>query len=271
VIKNNKISGVIYNNSEISCNSVIISTGGMSYPLTGSSGDGYRFAEKAGHSIQRIRPSLIPLVANEDWVKELQGLSLKNVSIKVLYKDKEIYKDFGEMIFTHYGVSGPIILSASRFVVDKLPDMVKLIINLKPALTIEQLDKRIQSDFEKNSRKVFKNSLDELLPQKLIPIIIKLSNIDENKRVDQITKVERTALVNLLRELTLTIKDTRPITEAIVTAGGVSIKEINPHTMESKIVEGLFFTGEVIDVDGITGGYNLQIAFSTGYCAGVNC
>lgn len=271
VIDNNKISGVIINNNKIECDSVIVSTGGLSYPLTGSTGDGYRFARKAGHRIEALRPSLIPLITEEEWVRDLQGLSLKNASIKIMYGDKVLYEDFGEMLFTHFGVSGPIILSASRYAVDVLPDKVKLIINLKPALTFEQLDKRVQSDFQKYTRKVFKNSLDDLLPQKMIPIIVKLSMIDENKRTDQITKAERLRFVKLLREMPLTITGTRPISEAIVTRGGVSVKEINPNTMESKIIRGLFFTGEVIDVDGITGGYNLQIAFSTGYCAGLYC
>lgn len=271
VTKDNIIQGIVSGNKIVPCESVIVSTGGMSYPLTGSTGDGYKFAEKAGHKINRIRPSLVPLVVEEDWIKELQGLSLKNVSIKLKYDNKVVYDDFGEMLFTHYGVSGPIILSASRFVSDILPAMLKLVINLKPALTSVQLDERIQNDFSKYSRKAFKNSLDDLLPQKLIPVIVKLSTIDENKRVDQITKSERLMLVNILRELTITVCGTRPISEAIITAGGVSIKEINPNSMESKIVKGLFFTGEVIDVDALTGGYNLQIAFSTGYCAGLNC
>lgn len=271
VIKDGIATGVVEKGQEIECDSVIISTGGMSYPLTGSTGDGYKFAEKAGHKIVKIRPSLVPLVAKEEWVKELQGLSLKNVSIEVKHGAKTIYEDFGEMIFTHFGISGPVILSASRFVVDTLPKEVKVNINLKPALSAEQLDRRIQSDFEKYTRKMFKNSLDDLLPQKLIPVIISLSMIDGNKQVDQITRAERTRLTQLLRELTITVTNTRPINEAIITAGGVSVKEIDPSTMESKLVKGLYFTGEVIDVDALTGGYNLQIAFSTGYCAGLNC
>jgi len=270
IIEGGRIKGIVYDGKEMYCDSLIISTGGKSYPLTGSTGDGYKFAEKAGHKIEKIRPSLVPLVAEEDWVKELQGLSLKNVSIKAFHKNKVIYEDFGEMIFTHFGVSGPIILSCSRFIIDRLPDVVQIKINLKPGLTPEQLDKRIQRDFQKYSRKIFKNSLDDLLPQKLIPVIIKLSEIDENKEVNQITRDERLRLVKLLRELTISIKDTRQFNEAIITAGGVSTKEIDPSTMESKIVKGLFFAGEVIDVDGLTGGFNLTIAFSTGYCAGLN-
>ncbi|KPU44859.1 tRNA uridine 5-carboxymethylaminomethyl modification enzyme MnmG [Oxobacter pfennigii] len=270
IIVNNEIKGVILNNRELPCDSVIIATGGMSYPLTGSTGDGYKFAKKAGHTVTKIRPSLIPLTAKEEWVKKLQGLSLKNASVNVSFKNKVIFEQLGEMIFTHFGVSGPIILSASRFVVDRLPDEVKLSINLKPGLTFEQLDKRVQKDFEIYSNKMFKNSLDSLLPQKMIPVIIELSGIHENKEVNQITRDERISLVKLLQNLTLTITCTRPIKEAIVTAGGVSVKEINPSTMESKIVKGLYFAGEVIDVDGLTGGFNLQIAFSTGYCAGLN-
>jgi predicted Rossmann fold flavoprotein len=271
IIEDGRAKGVICGNKVYNCDSLIISTGGKSYPLTGSTGDGYRFAGKAGHSIQKIRPSLVPLVVEEDFIKELQGLSLKNVSIKVLHKSKTIYEEFGEMLFTHFGLSGPIILSASRFVSDRLPDNIKVVINLKPALTPEQLDKRIQKDFLSFSRKQFKNSLDELLPQKLIPVIIRLSGIDGDKQVNSITKEERLRLINTLREFTFNIKDTRPINEAIVTAGGVSVKEVDPSTMESKLVKGLYFTGEVLDVDALTGGFNLQIAFSTGYCAGLYC
>lgn len=271
IIKGNKVSGVLMQNIELNCDSLIISTGGKSYPLTGSTGDGYKFAEKAGHKIEKIRPSLIPLVTEEKWIYDLQGLSLKNVSIKAIYKGKPIYEDFGEMLFTHFGLSGPMILSSSRFIVDKLPEKIELSIDLKPALTSDQLDKRIQSDFEKYSRKMFKNSLDDLLPQKLIPVVIKLSLINEDKAVNQITKDERLRLQSIISGLKVTIIDTRPIGEAIITAGGVSTKEIDPATMESKIIDGLFFTGEVIDVDGLTGGFNLQIAFSTGYCAGFSC
>lgn len=271
IIENGSIKGVVLNGRNMYCDSLIISTGGLSYPLTGSTGDGYVFAEKAGHRVEKPRPSLVPLITRETWVKELQGLSLKNVSISVMQKNKLIYENFGEMLFTHFGVSGPIILSASRFIVDRLHDNIILNINLKPALTYDQLDKRIRKDFEKYSRKQFKNSLDDLLPQKLIPVVIRLSGIDEEKEVNQITREERQRLTDLLREFTLTIVDTRPINEAIVTVGGVSVKEIDPSTMESKLINGLYFAGEVIDVDGLTGGFNLQIAFSTGYCAGLNC
>lgn len=270
IIENRKIKGVISRGKEYLCDSLIVACGGMSYPLTGSTGDGYSFAKKAGHSIAELRPSLVPLVVEEDYIKDLQGLSLKNVSVKILCRGKTVFKDFGEMLFTHFGLSGPIILSSSRFAVDKLPMGVMAVINLKPALSEEQLDKRIQRDFEKYSRKMFKNSLDDLLPQKLIPVIIKLSGIDGDKEVNQVTKDERIRLVKLLQNMTFHIKDTRPFDEAIITAGGVSVKEIDPSTMESKLVKGLYFAGEVLDVDALTGGFNLQIAFSTGYCAGLN-
>lgn len=271
IIKDKKAAGVICAGNEIYCDSLILATGGLSYPSTGSTGDGYRFAKKAGHTIVKLRPSLVPLETVEEWVHDLMGLSLKNIGIKVLIDNHVVYNDFGEMLFTHFGLSGPVILSASRFVSDKLPGDVKISINLKPALSADKLDKRVQADFIKYSRKFYKNSLDDLLPQKLIPVIIKLSGIDENKPVNQISKEERLRLVKLLQDLQLTIKSTRSFNEAIITAGGVSVKEINPSNMESKLISGLYFTGEVIDVDALTGGYNLQIAFSTGYCAGLYC
>jgi predicted Rossmann fold flavoprotein len=271
IIKEGRVLGVVCGGSELFCDSLIIATGGASYPLTGSTGDGYRFAEKAGHSIVGIRPSLVPLVTEEEWVKDLQGLSLKNISIRVLYNSKKIYEDFGEMIFTHFGISGPVILSSSRFIVDYLPHKVNVEINLKPGLSLQQLDLRLQRDFSKYSRKQFKNSLDDLLPQKIIPVVIRLCGIDGEKEVNKINRDERQKLCSLLQNLVVTVKDTRPINEAIITAGGVSTKEIEPSTMESKIIKGLYFSGEVIDADGLTGGFNLQIAFSTGYCAGINC
>lgn len=251
---------------------VIISTGGKSYPKTGSTGDGYDFASNFGHQIIHPKPSLVPLISTDEWVPKLQGLSLKNVSIKLLKNNKKLYSDFGEMLFTHFGVSGPIVLSASRHLVDvdfSKAD-IKLIIDLKPALGDEQLDKRIQRDLEKYINKQFKNSLDDLLPQKMIPVMIEICGIDSNKQSNQITKPERLALINNIKNLAINISGTRPITEGIITCGGVSTNEINPSTMESKLVKGLYFTGEVIDVDGYTGGYNLQIAFSTGYLAGNN-
>lgn len=282
IIKDKCIKGIrLRDKTELLCDSVILAAGGKSYPATGSTGDGYRMAKEAGHRIIDPKPSLVPLVAGEEWVKELQGLSLKNVSIKIMNKGKkQLYEDFGEMLFTHFGVSGPIIISSSRHLLNTFfkdgkavdtGDDVKLFIDLKPALSYEKLDERIQRDFAKYSRKLFKNGLDDLLPGKLIPIIIDLCGISPEKPVNQITKAERTNLVNTLKKMEITIKGFRPIEEAIVTAGGVDTDEINPSTMESKLIKGLFFAGEIIDVDGYTGGFNLQIAFSTGYLAGQNC
>ncbi|MCX7709608.1 MAG: NAD(P)/FAD-dependent oxidoreductase [Clostridia bacterium] len=272
-IENGQVRGVkLKSGQEIECDSVILATGGVSYPGTGSTGDGYSIAKKAGHSIVDLKPSLIPLIAEEKWVKELQGLSLKNISITLTdTKGRKIYSDFGEMLFTHFGVSGPVILSSSRHILKYDYKNIKLWIDLKPALTEEKLDERVQRDFEQFSRKQFKNALDELLPQKMIPVIVHLSGISPDKFVNQITKEERRKLVKLLKNLEISIIGARPIEEAIVTAGGISTNEINPSTMESKLVRGLFFAGEVIDVDAYTGGFNLTIAFSTGYLAGMNC
>lgn len=255
---------------QIECKSVIIATGGASYPLTGSTGDGYRFASGAGHEIVEPRPSLIPLVVSEDYVSELQGLSLKNVSITVYDKAKCVYKDFGEMIFTHYGLSGPIILSASSNLKSIGKIEYKIYIDLKPALDEERLDKRLQRDFEKYINKNFSNALNDLLPQKMIPVIVKLSGINPYIKVHQISRTQRKNLCHILKNLEFTVTGVRPIEEAIITRGGVSVREINPSTMESKLVRGLYFAGEVIDVDAYTGGFNLQIAFSTGYLAGIN-
>jgi len=254
----------------LECESVVLCTGGKSYPQTGSTGDGYEIARRAGHNVSELIPSLVPLVSKDIFIQELQGLSLKNISIKAYADDKLLYEDFGEMLFTHYGVSGPVILSASFYISDHIGKKknIKICIDLKPALSEEDLDKRIIRDFEKNINKQFKNSLNELLPQKLIPVIIALSGIDESKEVHQITKQERKSLVQLLKGFTVAISGTRPIEEAIVTSGGINLKEINPKTMESKIIKGLYFAGEVIDLDAFTGGFNLQIAFSTGYTAG---
>ncbi|HOQ00028.1 MAG TPA: NAD(P)/FAD-dependent oxidoreductase [Acetivibrio clariflavus] len=273
IAENGAVSGVMLKDGQkIKCDSVILATGGASYKGTGSTGDGYRMAKKLGHNIIKLRPSLVPLVVSENWVGELQGLSLKNVSITLVNeKGKKVYSDFGEMLFTHYGVSGPIILSASRHILDYDFKGITLLIDLKPALTEEKLDERIQRDFEKFSRKQFKNALDELLPKKLIPVVIRLSEIPPDKFVNQITKEERRNLVRVLKKFTLTINGSRPIDEAIVTAGGVSTDEINPSTMESKLIKGLYFAGEIIDVDAYTGGFNLTIAFSTGYLAGSSC
>lgn len=257
---------ILQDDSRIKGDYFILATGGASYPQTGSSGEGFNFAKKAGHKIISLKPSLVPIELEEEWIKELQGLSLKNVEVKIKKNNKVIYKEFGEMLFTHFGISGPIVLSSSRFVESNLS--MQAVIDLKPALSEEELDKRIQKDFTKYINKDFKNSLDDLLPKKLINIIIKLSSIPEDKKVNSITKEERKSLVYLIKNLTFNIKGLRPIAEAIVTAGGVNVKEIDPSTMKSKLVDNLYFAGEVIDVDAYTGGYNIQIAFSTGYLAG---
>ena len=269
--ENNNVTAVqTKTGKKIDCSRVIVATGGASYPLTGSNGDGYKFARNLGHTVVEPYPSLIPLLVKEEYVGDLQGLSLKNIAIKVFKEKKCVYEDFGEMIFTHYGLSGPVILSASSNLKNIESSNYKISIDLKPALTFEQLDKRIQRDFEKNINKNFSNSLDDLLPSKLIDTVIKLSGIDPYIKVHQINKQQRMVLCDLLKNLTFTITGVRPIEEAIITRGGVNTKEINPSTMESKIINGLFFCGEVIDVDAYTGGFNLQIAFSTAYLAGTN-
>lgn len=269
----NQLIGVACENgTQVEANFVIIATGGASYPGTGSTGDGYQLAKAVGHTIVDIMPSLIPLETKEEWPKQLQGLSLVNVNVESSYKGKKLEQEFGEMLFTHFGVSGPTILSLSRKIVPlvlKEPESVNIIIDLKPALTEEELDLRVQRDFDKYIRKIYQNALNDLLPKKLIPVMITLSNIDPQKPVHQITRMERLFLVKQLKKLSLTIKRPRPISEAIVTAGGINTKEINPKTLESKILSGLYFAGEVIDVDGYTGGFNLQIAFSTGFVAGL--
>ena len=274
------VIGVKTDRETINANKVILATGGKSYPLTGSTGDGYQLVEKLGHSITKIKPSLVPLeVYDKAECKELQGLSLRNVEIKLIdiEKNKQIYEDFGEMVFTHFGVSGPTILSSSAHLVrykniDKLFHEKKIVlkIDLKPALDQKKLNDRILRDFEEAKNKQFKNSLDKLLPQKLIPVVITRSKINPNKKVNEITKKEREHLIKEIKDFEIIIKGFRPIEEAIITSGGVNIKEINPKTMESKKVKGLFFAGEIIDVDSYTGGFNLQIAYSTGYVAGLN-
>lgn len=270
---NSSVKGVkLSDNSVLEADNVVLAVGGMSYPGTGSTGDGYAMARKLGHTITPLKPSLVPLICKENWVPEMQGLSLKNIEVHFRNtKNKTLYTDFGEMLFTHYGVSGPVILSASRHLLDYDFKDITLSIDLKPALSNEKLDERIQRDFDKYSRKQFKNSLDDLLPQKMIPVIIKLSGILPDKPVNQITRDERKQLVFLLKNLETTICGARPIKEAIVTAGGIKTTEINPSTMESKLVNGLYFAGEIIDLDAYTGGFNLTIAFSTGYLAGLNC
>lgn len=264
--------------NEIKADKVILATGGISYPKTGSTGDGYKLAKEIGHNVTKIKPSLVPLICKEnDLCKSLEGLSLRNIEIRIINKEnkKVLYEDFGEMIFTKNGVSGPTILSSSAHLlraknIEKLLKENKIIlqIDLKPALSEEVLDKRILKDFTEFKNKQFKNSLDELLPKKMIEPVIKLSNIPEEKRVNEITKKERQNLLDLLKKFTLTIKEFGNIEEAIITAGGIDIKEVNSSTMESKIVKGLYFAGEILDVDAYTGGFNLQIAYSTGYTAG---
>lgn len=286
LVQDGKVTGLQANingqKQTINADKIILATGGKSYPVTGSTGDGYELAKQLGHTITTIKPSLIPLTAKREDLelcKELQGLSLINVSIKLIEtsKNKVIYEDFGEMLFTHWGVSGPIILSGSAHLlryknVEELlsKGQIELSINLKPALTAEKLENRLLRDFEAQKNKEYKNSLNDLLPKKLIEPIIRLSGIDREKQVNSITKQERKNLVSLLQDFRIKISGFRPIEEAIVTSGGISTKEINPKTMESKLVKGLYFAGEIIDVDSYTGGFNLQIAYSTGYTAGMH-
>ena len=274
----NKAVGIELEGGEkVYADKIILATGGKSYPLTGSTGDGYIMAKKLGHTIITPKGSLVPLTSKDNDVKSLQGLSLRNVKIilKDIEKNKKIYEDFGEMLFTHFGVSGPTILSSSAHLLryknsEELMknDKIKLFIDLKPALTNEQLDLRIRRDFDENKNKQFKNSLDKLLPKKMIEVVIKRSKINEEKKINEITKEERRNLVELLKNFEVNINGFRPIEEAIVTAGGINVKEIDPKTMESKLVRNLYFAGEIIDVDAYTGGFNLQIAYSTGYVAG---
>ncbi|MDP4143984.1 MAG: NAD(P)/FAD-dependent oxidoreductase [Bacillota bacterium] len=267
--KNNTIESVALQDGRIiKGDYFVLCTGGLSYPQTGSTGDGYKFSKDLGHHIVTPMPSLVPVEVKEEWIKELQGLSLKNVEFSIKSGKKTMYKNFGEMLFTHFGLSGPIVLSGSR-IVNNNKDLTAEI-NLKPALTYEELDKRIQKDFAKFTNKAFKNSLDELLPKKLIDVVIRLSGIDENKKVNSITREERKTLIDLIQHFKLNIKGLRPIQEAIITAGGVDTREIDPSTMKSKKVNNLYFAGEIIDVDAYTGGFNIQIALSTGYTAGNN-
>lgn len=271
VLEDNSIKAVVLDDgTEMPCDAVAICTGGKSYPTTGSTGDGYALASSVGHTVTYIEPHLVPLVCSNNFVPKLQGLSLKNVSIKLFDDDKEIYSDFGEMIFTHYGVSGPIILSASCHMTKPTQHKYSILLDLKPALDEQALDKRIQRDFAEFNNKDFLNSLSKLLPNKIIPVIVRLSGIEPSTKVNQITKEQRLALTHLIKNIRLNISDFRPIEEAIITSGGINTKEINPKTMKSKIIDNLSFAGEVIDVDAYTGGFNLQIAFSTGYLCGEN-
>lgn len=266
------VTGVKLKNKEVlSADSVIVATGGISYVLTGSTGDGYRFAKECGHSVAELSPALVPFQIAEEWCKELQGLSLRNVTATVEVEGKKIYSDFGEMLFTHYGVSGPLMLSASSYYVHKAKGkQAKLYIDLKPALTKEQLDKRILREFDDNKNKQFKNAITSLFPTKLLPIMPKLADIDPDKKVHEITKEERERFVDVIKHMELTISGIRDYNEAIITKGGVNVSEVSPSTMESKLVKGLYFAGEVLDLDALTGGFNLQIAWSTGYLAGLS-
>lgn len=285
IVENNMATGVEFIKDDVKnrfkADKIILATGGKSYSKTGSTGDGYEIAKNLGHTIVQIKPSLVPLETKKDikLCKQMQGLSLRNIKMKLVdkIKNKTIYEDFGELLFTHFGVSGPTILSSSAHLlryknVDELlkNGNIKLVIDLKPALDEEKLKNRIIREFEKQKNKQFKNSLDELLPKKMIEVIIKLSQIDEEKQVNEITKIERNRLINILKHFEIEINGFRPIEEAIITSGGIRTKEINPKTMESKIIKNLYFAGEIIDVDAYTGGFNLQIAYSTGYTAGRN-
>lgn len=266
------VTGILLaSGKKISGDAVIVATGGISYPSTGSTGDGYRFARKCGHKVPELSPSLVPMEVKEWYAGELMGLSLRNIEIRITDGKKKLYQEFGEMLFTHYGVTGPVILSASSIVGKKLKDKeLTLHIDLKPALTEEQLDKRVLREFEANHNRQFKNAVDSLFPSKLRPVIVELSGISEEKKVHEITKEERLRFVRLIKDFTMTLTGLRGYNEAIITKGGVSVKEIDPGTMESKLVKGLYFAGEVLDLDAVTGGYNLQIAWSTGYLAGIN-
>ena len=272
LVEEARVVGVKLASDEVlKADAVIVCTGGLSYQTTGSTGDGYRFAKDFDIEVVEPKPALVPLVCKEEWCADLMGLSLRNVEVTIMDGKKKIFQEFGEMLFTHFGITGPLILSASSHYVKKYyGSEMPLTIDLKPALSVEQLDKRVLRDFEANINKQFKNSVGELFPTKLIPVMIKLSGIDPDKKVNEISREERLNFVNLIKNLPLTITGTRSFTEAIITQGGVKVKEINPSTMESKKVSGLYFAGEVLDLDAVTGGFNLQIAWSTGYLAGMS-
>ncbi len=270
IIVDGQCKGVIAGGKEYRSQSVLVACGGKSYPLTGSTGDGYKFAEQAGHTVTELKPSLVPLVSPDKFCAELMGLSLRNVTLKLMDGEKAIYSEMGEMLFTHFGMSGPLVLSASSHIRDMKPNRYRAVIDLKPALSVEQLDARIQRDFAENLNRDFQNGIRKLLPAKLIPVMIKLTGIPPERKINSITKEERHKFGELIKAFPVRISGFRPIDEAIITSGGVSVKEIDPKTMESKLVSGLFFAGEVLDVDGYTGGFNLQIAFSPAYCAGMN-
>lgn len=269
IIENGRVTGVRVRGGEIKADRVIVCTGGKSYPKTGSTGDGYKFAADAGHAVIEPKASLIPLITEEKWVGNLTGLSLRNIRITAYnQKNKKVFSDFGEMLFTHFGISGPVVLSMSAYLNNIGKEKYRIEIDLKSALDEDKLTARVMRDFEKYSKKHLQNALDDLLPRALIPEVIAMAGLDAHKCVNEITREERASLVQAIKRFTVTAVSARPIEEAIVTSGGVSVKEINPSTMESKLVKGLYFAGEVIDVDGYTGGYNLQAAFSTGFLAG---
>lgn len=273
-----RVSGIRYENRDshkkneiFDCDAVVVACGGASYPTTGSDGNGWKLCEKLGHTLTDIRPALVPLTTKEDYIRQLQGLSLKNVTFSVHKGKKILYDAFGEMLFTHFGISGPLVLTASSALPDKyLKEELSFEIDLKPALSEEQLDRRLQKDFLENQNRQFKNSIHKLLPSKLIPVVIKLSGIDEEKKVNSITREERQVLVRVLKHFPGTITGTGTLAEAIITRGGIKVKEVNPSTMESKLVPGLYLCGEMLDLDAYTGGFNLQIAWSTGHLAGIS-
>ena len=267
-----RVTGVeLADHTKMHADAVIVATGGISYPSTGATGDGYRMAEESGHKMVSPTPALVPMEMKEPWVRDLQGLSLRNVRMSVTRGKKKLYEDFGEMLFTHFGVSGPLVLSASGCIPAKAFDQeLSMTIDLKPALDVEQLDHRILREFDEMKNKQFKNSLGHFLPAKMIPVMIALSGIDPDTKVNEISREQRQNLLHLFKNMPLTITGLRDFKEAIITKGGVSVKDINPSTMESKLVQGLYFCGEVLDLDALTGGYNLQIAWSTGHLAGIS-
>lgn len=264
-----RIRGVVLpDGKKLEADRVILATGGLSYPSTGSTGDGYLFAKDTGHGMIECKPSLVPFRIREDWCRELMGVSLRNVSLSLYDRGKEIYQGFGELLFTHFGISGPLVLSASSYYVSRCSGEAKLLLDLKPALDEQQLDKRLLRDFEESRNKQFKNSLGQLFPAKLIPVMVRLSGIRPDKPVNEITREERRAFAALIKALPMTVTGVRGYEEAVITKGGVSVRDVNPSTMESKKVQGLYFAGELLDLDALTGGYNLQIAWSTGHLAG---
>lgn len=271
IIENGVCKGVQLSKEQLLCDSVIVATGGISYPRTGACKDGYDFGKSGGHSIIRPEPSLVPFELEDECCKDLMGISLKNVTADIYGDNKKIYSEFGEMLFTHFGVSGPIIIKASAYIHKYLEKDLKLYIDLKPAMDLKMLDERILKDFKLFQNKQLKNSLDKLMPKALVPVVIAKSGLDGDKKINEITREERLVLGQTIKKLPFTIKGLRGYDEAIITKGGIKVKEVNPGTMESKLVKGLYFAGEVLDLDALTGGYNLQIAWSTGYLAGISC